>query len=311
MIELLLAFTLTAQPVPVCPPKRLPPGLHDLQVTANDTLRLYHLYVPQKTPPKNGWPLVVSFHPAASSAAGFAATTHLREKAELQGFVLVEPEGFSGNFSKKSWNAGTCCGAASDAQIDDVGFTRAMLAKIKSAEVCIDDKRIFAVGHGNGGMFAHRLGCEAADVFAAVASVAGALADVQDGTRRFTCAPTGPVAVLEIHGTDDKCHPLGGGKGAGLDAINSKRSVHETMNEWRALQGCNATKRITRKTGAATCRTFDGCQADVTLCEVKAHGHGWPGSNKYELKALCGGEQARDVLASDVVWAYFVKHPRP
>jgi polyhydroxybutyrate depolymerase len=313
MIELLLTFTFIADPAPLCPPKTLGPGLHDLEVSANETRRSYHVYVPKKPPPKNGWPLVISYHPAASSAAGFAATTHLRDKAEVAGFVLVEPEGYSGNFSKKSWNAGTCCGAASHAQIDDVAFTRAMLTKVKSDEVCVDDKRVFAVGHSNGGMFAHRLACEAADVFAAVASVSGALADVQDGKRAFTCAPAQPVAVLELHGTSDKCHPIDGGKGAGLDAINSKRSVRETMSEWRGLLHCSATTHVTKKVSAATCRAYEACPAgaDVTLCELTGHGHGWPGSDKYELQALCGGVQTRAIVASDLVWSFFVKHPKP
>jgi polyhydroxybutyrate depolymerase len=310
---LLAALLLAAPELSACPPVTIGPGLWDQQVIVGSTARAYHLYVPKTPMPKGGYPLVISFHPAASSAAGHAATTHLRDEAEEAGFVLVEPEGFSGNFGKRSWNAGFCCGAAADAQVDDVGFVRALVAKVKSDEVCVDERRVFAVGHANGGMLAHRLGCEMSDVFAAVASVAGAMSDVQGGVRKFACGPTRPISVLEIHGTADKCHPMDGGKGAGLDAVNEKRSVRATMDEWRERDQCSKKTRMVRKTGALTCRTFDKCPGgiDVTLCEVQDQGHGWPGSDKYELATLCGGQQVSGVDANGMIWAFFNAHSKP
>ena len=312
VLLIFLATRAGAETLSACPLSVLSPGLHDRQLSAGNALRSYHVYVPKAPMPKTGFPLVISFHPAASSAAGHAATTRLRDKADEASFVLVEPEGFSGNFSKRSWNAGTCCGAAADAQVDDVAFVRALVAKVKSEEVCVDETRIFGVGHSNGGMLAHRLGCEMADVFAAIASVSGAMADVQDKERRFLCSPSRPVSVLEIHGNADKCHPIEGGKGVGLDAVNSKRSVRETMEEWRVRDQCSKKTRVVRKTGVATCKTFDKCAsgADVQLCELDKHGHGWPGSDKYELETLCGGTQAKDVKANDLVWAFFAQHPK-
>lgn len=294
-----------AEPISACPVGALRPGLHDRQLSSANALRSYHLYVPKAPMPKGGFPLVVSFHAAASSAAGHAATTHLREKAEEAGFVIAEPEGFSGNFSKRSWNAGTCCGAAADAKVDDVTFVRDLVNKVKSDEACIDLSRVYATGHGNGGMFVHRLACEASDLFAAVASVSGAIAT-------STCTPTDPIAVLEIHGTADGCHPMQGGKGKGLDAVNTKRSVKETMEEWRVREKCSEKTRTVRKIGPLTCRTFDKCQplADVMLCEVQGQGHGWPGSDKYEMQTLCGGSQVPGVSANDVVWSFFSAHHR-
>lgn len=307
MVASLVTLFLAADPISACPPTALRPGLHDLQLTVANTARTYHLSIPKGPMPKGGYPLVLSFHAAASTAAGHAVTTKLRDKAEVAGFVLVEPEGYSGNYSKRTWNAGTCCGAAAAAKIDDVAFARAIVQQVKSDHACIDEHRVFAVGHGNGGMLAHRIGCEAADVFAAVASVSGAIADKDP--RAFECNPSRPMSVLAIHGTADKCHPLLGGKGQGLDTT-TKRSVKETLDEWRQRAQCSAKMRLIRKTGPVACRTYDKCTggADVQLCEVQGQGHGWPGSEKYEMQALCGGEQVKDANANDLLWAFFAAH---
>lgn len=57
------------------------------------------------------------------------------------------------------WNAGNCCGEPQLFSIDDVGFVRDLSAAAQR-ELCIDDKRIYALGFSSGGMFTHRIGCD-------------------------------------------------------------------------------------------------------------------------------------------------------
>lgn len=63
----------------------------------------------------------------------------------------------------------------------------------------------------NGAMFSFRLACEMSDVFAAIAPVAGHL----NVSLSKTCAPTRPVSVMYIVGTEDKIVPYRGGQVAG------------------------------------------------------------------------------------------------
>ena len=75
------------------------------------------------------------------------------------------------------------------------GFVRAMLAQLR-ARVNVDPQRIFATGMSNCGMLSHRLACEMADTFRAIAPVAGT-----DGT--LNCSPARPISVLLIHAKND------------------------------------------------------------------------------------------------------------
>jgi len=91
-------------------------------------------------------------------------STNWAELADREGFIVIWPNGI-----QNSWNVGDrCCGPAHDQNVDDVGFTRAILDAIQ-AEACVDARRIYATGCSNGGGMAYDLACRAADVIAAVA----------------------------------------------------------------------------------------------------------------------------------------------
>ena len=118
--------------------------------------------------------------------------------ADQNGFVVVYPNG-TGRWSGDilfTWNGGNCCGSAQEKNVDDVGFMRAIVTDLQT-QFKIDPKRIYATDMSNGGILAQRLGCEAADLFAAIAPVAG--------TLNFTpCTPSRSVSVIEFHGTADQ-----------------------------------------------------------------------------------------------------------
>lgn len=107
------------------------------------------------------------------------------KQADEVGFLVVYPVGVSSLF-----NAGACC-----SRTDDVGFFRAVLQDLQE-HYCINDRRVYATGLSGGAMMVYRMGCEMADVFAAVAPVGGAL--IQE-----PCDPSRPVPLLVFHGTGD------------------------------------------------------------------------------------------------------------
>jgi polyhydroxybutyrate depolymerase len=272
--------------------------------------RSYLVHVPpQLNNTSRQVPLVLAFHGGGGDAAFMARNKHygLMAKADAAGFIVVFPGGYSqlpsGLFA--AWNAGNCCGEARDRAVDDVGFARALIKRLQTTH-SIDAKRVYAVGMSNGGMLAHRLACDAADVFAAVASVAGT-----DNTK--TCAPSRPIAVLHIHAKDDD-HVLfegGAGPASVRDAskVTAFTSVPRTVARWVERDRCEAKPTRSLDVAGAYCESYRGCagQAEVALCVSETGGHSWPGGS-----AVRGGQAASQALsANDVIWDFFKAHPLP
>lgn len=256
----------------------LPPGQHTLTVSHGAERRTVIVQVPRAGDgaPR---PLVLALHGGGGHAAHMAEDDRYRlaAMAEREGMVVAFVNGHSrwpgGRFA--TWNAGGCCGDARDKDIDDVAVLRAVVADI-AQRTAIDRGRVFATGMSNGGMMAHRLACDAADLVAAVAPVAGT-----DATA--DCRPTHPVAVLHVHARDDRHVQYGGG--AGPDSVRDRAkvmdyvSVDETMARWVRRDRCTAAPVTTRETPGVACVTWSGCEGGVTVqrCAVEDGGHSWPG----------------------------------
>ena len=206
----------------------LSPGEHEFKLDS----RKYLLYVPRGYDASQAVPVVLFFHGGGGHMEQAAADYNWEEKADKEGIAVAFLNG-SSRFPRRhlaTWNAGSCCGYARDQKVDDVGFTRQVIADIQE-RITVDTERIFATGMSNGGMMSHRLACEMADVFAAVASVAGT-----DGTA--SCTPTRPISVMHIHAKDDDHVLFEGGAGEGAFEDSSKItefiSVEETIKRWIA-----------------------------------------------------------------------------
>lgn len=268
--------------------------------------RKYLLHVPAQRAPGAPLPLVIALHGGGGHAEYMADDARYGwvSKADKEGFAVAFPNGYSrlpgGRFA--TWNAGQCCGDARDKNIDDVGFIRALVADVRS-RLPIDPARIFATGMSNGGMLSHRLACDAADLFRAIASVAGT-----DATT--TCTPSRAVSVLHIHAKDDT-HVLFNG-GAGPDAFRDPSKVFEfvsvpdTLSRWVARDRCNPSPRRTLDKPGAYCEVYSGCAADsrLQLCVTERGGHSWPGAERVRR----GKEPASQAIdATDVIWGFFAE----
>lgn len=247
-------------------------------------------------------PLVLAFHGGGGHAEHMAENYGLTRKADEAGFVVAFPNGYSKFPGGKlaTWNAGGCCGDARDKGSDDVGFARAVVAAVQ-ARWHTDPARVFATGMSNGGMLSHRLACEAADLFRAVAAVAGT-----DATA--SCTPSRPIAVLHIHAKDDT-HVLFNG-GAGADAFRDTTkvmdfvSVPDTIARWVQRDRCTAPPRRTLDVPGATCEAYSGCAGDVQvqLCVTDTGGHSWPGAPA-QRRGKAAGSTALD--ANEQIWRFF------
>ena len=257
--------------------------------------RSFIVHVPRTYDPARPTPLVFNFHGYTMSPKLEDWLTDMAAKSDAAGFVLVYPKGTG---SPSSFNAGVCCGDASRDHVDDVAFTRKMLDQLE-ADLCIDTRRVFATGMSNGGFMAHRLACEMSDRIAAVAPVAGVNGDP-------TCAPSRAVPILDFHGTADPTVPYAG------DPARDWPSVPATTEAWVKRDGCSERAVETLATGEVRCMSHGECRsgAEVTLCTVNGGGHTWPGGAS--VPWIAGqGKTNHDVVADDLIWAFFEKHPMP
>lgn len=266
--------------------------------------RRYVLYIPPTLNRAHPAPLVLAFHGGGGHAEMMADDERygLIRAAQQNGFIVAFPNGFSrlprGRLA--TWNAGGCCGGARDSGSDDVGFSRAVVADI-ARKIAVDRDRIFAIGMSNGGMMAYRLACEAADLFRAVAAVAGTEAVAH-------CQPSRPIPILHIHAKDDT-HVLFAG-GAGPDAFRDTDkvmdfvSVPETLQRWVRRNACESPPQRTLTRPGAWCDTYSACRegAQVRLCVTAEGGHSWPGADRVR-RGKASASQALD--ANEMIWEFF------
>jgi polyhydroxybutyrate depolymerase len=227
-------------------------------------------------------------------------------KSDQAGFIVVYPFG-TGRFedSLLTFNGGECCGYAMQNNVDDVGFTRALLDDLEGI-VNVDKDRVFATGLSNGGIMSHYLASELSDRIAAIAPVGGPLMMETPRNKR-------PVPVMHFHGTKDEFAPFKGGYGKGFlgrNGITSFRSVDHTTQSWVEANGCvPVAKMITlpdiAKDGMSVKQhTWSGGKdgSEVVLIEIVGGGHTWPGQTPI-LSRL--GESTKDISANDLMWDFF------
>jgi polyhydroxybutyrate depolymerase len=157
MFALLLTVLLAADPAP-----------QKLQWKVGDLQREGLIFAPASPAPDAKLPLVFGFHGHGGNALQASRSFHLHEKwpeavvVYLQGIPtpgrLTDPEG-----KRNGWQS-----QAGDHDDRDLKFFDAALADIKQ-KYPIDERRIYATGHSNGGGFTYLLWAERPDVFAAFA----------------------------------------------------------------------------------------------------------------------------------------------
>ncbi|HNB72776.1 MAG TPA: PHB depolymerase family esterase [Acidobacteriota bacterium] len=259
--------------------------------------RSYRLHLPPRLSNQKAVPLVVVLHGGGGNAKNIENVTAFSKKADQEGFIVVYPNGYSGDGALQTWNAWTCCGRAQTQNSNDVGFIRELVKRLKD-RYNIDPNRVFATGHSNGAMMAYRLGCEMADTFAAIGPVAGPL-------NSTNTLPSQPLSLIVIHGTGDGAAPYNGGTGRATgDFVFNPASLG--VKTWVNLTGCNPTPQ-TQQTGKVIHETYTGGrnQTEVEFFTIVDGPHPWPDAQGFTTEP-----PSRDLNATDVVWGFFASHPR-
>lgn len=211
-------------------------GSPDDGSAAGDTALLkarpYEYQVPASYDARQPTPLVLLLHGYRTSGAVQKVYFGLGALAESAGFLLAYPDGTADSKGLLFWNATDACCDTDHLGIDDVSYLRAVLRDMRR-RYNVDRRRIFVVGHSNGGFMGYRLACELSEELAGVVSLAGAT--WADPGR---CHPSSLVSILQIHGdADDTVHYAGGAPSPPL--LAPYPSARETVAQWLQKDRCS------------------------------------------------------------------------
>ena len=167
------------------------------------------LYVPSTYDGQTPMALVILLHGYGDSGIGQEDYMKFQPLAESRGVLYCYPDGMIDAFGSQCWNAyfenATDTAAVRFPNVDDVAFLRDLIQEI-GQRFALDRKRVYLIGHSNGGGMAYRMACESANIIAGIASLAG-IKPLDYGH----CQPSEPVNILHIHGTADNTAPYWGG----------------------------------------------------------------------------------------------------
>ncbi len=250
--------------------------------------------------------------------------------ADRENIVLAFPDGtnLNGNAIPRAlltWNAGGCCPAAADNDVDDVAFLTRVLDWAEET-YCIDRRRIYLGGFSNGGMMTYRAACQIPERLAAVASVSGPdMTGVPWKLRApIGCNPTQRLPLMHIHGTGDQNAPYTGGKGPCFQDVESMKdvefsSVANYVPAWATQNGCGPGVDVPWPGGNQVepghdnpCVMVGGaCPSghETVLCTLPGGGHGYPQASSSD-RCLTDPVASEWFDASAALWNFFRMHTR-
>lgn len=285
------------------------------QVNVDGQSRKYGLLVPDKFDSEGGAALVVMFHGGGGTADNAMHDTGWHIKAQQQGFIVAFPEGTPPDPQQKSdfrknpqaWNDGSGRFHVERMGINDASFTRALIEDIKG-KAKIDPRRIFLTGFSNGSSLVYRLGYELDDIVAAIAPVGSS------GLRITAAKPLG-VSLIAIHGALDPINPVQGGavRNLGSKAVDNRPPIEDSVSRWAKMLGCRQNPLRREEISGVLTSRYKDCRASRTkeavLHLVQDLGHSWPGGHESLPQWLVGPQSSR-INATDVIWQFFVDHPK-
>jgi polyhydroxybutyrate depolymerase len=183
----------------------------------------YTVRLPPGYSPDTPTPLVFGFHGRNRTHVQFETVDAGGIQTELASrYIMVYPKSQGGG----GWNAA--------AEVPpSVEFFDALYAQM-TANYCVDQSRVFAVGHSSGGYFSIILACRYGSLLRGIGTVAGAL-------QEQMCTDEA-VAGLFIHGPNDTVVSIAGGRNARDQLLERNGCQQQTVAGVEPLcvayQGC-------------------------------------------------------------------------
>lgn len=194
------------------------------------------LFVPASYHSDAPVPLIVLLHGYGSNGVQQNEYLRISEMVDRYGFILATPDGAQETAGRNArfWSASEACCNFYATDLDDSAYILAIINAVKS-QYTVDARRVYLIGHSNGGFMSYKAAHDHSDVIAGIASLAGAEATV------VLPAPANPVHILQIHGTADGTIAYAGGDIQG----NVYPGAVETVTRWAGYNGCSAENLVT------------------------------------------------------------------
>jgi polyhydroxybutyrate depolymerase len=286
----------------------LSPGDHTIKLNHGERDRSALIHVPLRAPEQQHLPVVFNFHGGGGHAANQQQYSLMDQLADRETLIVVYPNG-TGRLEQRllTWNAGTCCAYATLNNVDDVGFTIALLKRLEEV-IPIDRRRVYATGMSNGAMMAYRLAAEVPQYFAAIAPVAGGMvvAEIQSSKA---------LPVMHFHSVDDPRALYHGGLGTPFPLTKSRvfhPDIDQMIAKWVDHDGCSKEAKIAsrlvdeRRAQTATRFVYGSCRknAEVVFWKLTGAGHVWPGGKQQVMERILG--PSTDIIdANREMWHFF------
>ena len=188
--------------------------------------RAFTLNVPSGYDPHVPAPLIIALHGYDQSGVDVEKLIHLSSAANAHGIFYVYPNGSADAGGVRFWNATPECCDFHLPKVNDQQYLLSVIDRI-SAQYSVDPRRVYIVGHSNGGFMANAMACNHSDRIAAIVDIAGG-----NYGKLSLCHPSQPINVLEVWGTKDVTysgnHILG----------KSIAGAVKTIQRWAAIDAC-------------------------------------------------------------------------
>ena len=263
--------------------------------TVVSTARAYSKFIPSSYSKGTSLPLVVLLHGYGATGAMQESYMKFESVAETNKFILVYPDGTVDSSGRRFWNATDACCDFFSAVADDV-YLLSILKEMESS-YSIDAKRIYFVGHSNGGFMSYRMACKYPDRVAAIASLAGA-----SYFKTTDCGAKSSVSVLQVHGTKDGTILYDGGQILGTSYPGAVASA----SQWATFNQCTQNA-VTRSTKFDLEPNITGDETSVTAwtnCQNSSEVELWTMEGATHIPTLASTFATK-------IWEFFAAHPKP
>ncbi len=266
--------------------------------------RFYDLHIPQKYDENTSTAVVLVFHGGGGNPVQQRSDSQMDKVSDTHGFIVVYPAG-TGRLEDRflTFNSGNGFGYAKEHNIDDVGFTRALLDDLETL-FNVDKNRVYATGFSNGAFMCYRLAFELSDRIAAFAPVSGVL-----GVEPSAYNLIKPVPIIHFSGRQDEYVPYNGGIGRKSVEPISHPSVLKTIQFWADHNSCPKEPKEEIRIGKAVCTVYGHGKegSEVILWTLEDGGHTWPGGSS-TLPRSKVGKLNMDISAGELMWQFFETH---
>ena len=232
-------------------------------------------------------------HGYSDDAASMRAMTGMDAVAQRYGFAVVYPRGTRDNAGHRFWQVGYAM--HQQHMVDDEAFLVALAAELQQKHG-FDARRTYLTGMSNGGDMALVMGCQHADVFAAIAPVVGTM------MQAFVAAHPTPAGlpVLAFNGTADMVTRYDGDV-TNQDGWGAYVSTPTVQALWQRANGCGAWQREVigdpqQRDARQVVRLTAAGRHPLVWYELLDGGHDWPGRTDGHF-----------VDASDVIGEFFAQ----